>query len=192
LGEERIKSALEIAMEKISGLPELTPEEIIEQKEKEYGPMGESIAQRYLDGRLSDSEMPAELGKYSGEEGLIVRRALVAGLCNELRLDNDGETAGKALQAMKQLTSEKKRIEQVVKDFLKIFSEFAEEREEKFREFAVLAGNALESRGISGSAVRPNMNENRLWQEELGRIRNESEPRLRDLRNKLMQELQTV
>jgi hypothetical protein len=46
--EERIKSAFEIAMERISDLPELTPEEIAAQNEKKYGPIGKVIAGNYV------------------------------------------------------------------------------------------------------------------------------------------------
>src|SRR5512137_2431855 len=59
--EEGIKSAFELAMERISGLPKLTPEEKAEQKEREYAPIGTSIAVKYMDGALADSELPIQL-----------------------------------------------------------------------------------------------------------------------------------
>jgi hypothetical protein len=189
LEEERIKSALEIAMEKISGLPELTPEEIAEQKEKEYGPVGESVAQRYLDGRLTDNELPAELAKHSGEERLIVRKALIASLCSELRLDNDEETIRKVLHAMDLLASNKESFGHAVKDFQRIISEFDEEIEKRFLAFAALAEDALKRIGISGSAVRLNVDENESWIEESGKIRILYEPRLKEVRNRLMHSL---
>jgi SMC interacting uncharacterized protein involved in chromosome segregation len=189
LEEERIKSALEIAMEKISGLPELTPEEIAEQKEKEYGPVGESVAQKYLDGRLTDNELPAELAKHSGEERLIVRKALIASLCSELRLDNDEETIRKVLQAMDHLASNKESFGHAVKDFQRIISEFDEEIEKRFLAFAALAEDALKRIGISGSAVRLNVDENESWIEESGKIRILYEPRLKEVRNRLMHSL---
>jgi predicted component of type VI protein secretion system len=193
LEEERIKSALEIAMEKVSGLPELTAEEIAEQREKEYGPIGEAIAKKFLGGTLADGEILAELSRYSQEPRRIVRRELVAGLCRELRLDNERETAGRALSGMKQLASEKRGLfEAVAKDFLNIFSEFIEKKEKKFREFELLARELIENLGISGSAVRINMNENETWKQELNRIRESYEPRLKKLRNVLTQGLQST
>ena len=50
-----IKSTLELAMEKAAKLPKLTPEEIRERQEREYGPLGRAIAERFLRGELPDS-----------------------------------------------------------------------------------------------------------------------------------------
>ena len=78
MGEEGIKSALEIAMEKISRLPELTPEEIAGQKEREYMPIGEALCQRYLNGAITDKDLSFELEKCHGDKEHIVRRTLVS------------------------------------------------------------------------------------------------------------------
>ena len=73
--EEKIKSALEIAMEKVSDLPELTREEIEEQKEKEYGPVGDAVAKKYLSGTISDGELPPLMSLLNGHP-YLTRMAL--------------------------------------------------------------------------------------------------------------------
>jgi len=60
MGEE-IKSAMEIAMEKVEKLGEATEEERLKWK---YVPEGERLAARYLKQNLN---LLAELGKYDGK-----------------------------------------------------------------------------------------------------------------------------
>ncbi len=189
--EERIKSALEIAMEKISDLPELTREEIEEQKEKEYGPIGEALAMKYLSGTISDSELPLELAHYSEARGRIVRRSLVAGFCREIKLENEESGSARALKGFKLLASEKSGfVERMEDEFRKIIDEYSRIKEEKSRQFEVLAKERLVKLGISGSAVRPNLSEDADWKEQLREIQNLFEARLIDIRTRLMQELQ--
>lgn len=191
--DEKIKSALEIAMEKVSGLPELTREEIEKQKEKEYGPVGDAIGKKYLRGTISDGELPLELTKYSGAQGLIVRRALVAALCRDIGLENDRVIGERALRGLKLLASERSEtVERIGDEFWEIVDEFISIKEEKFREYEVLTLERLGQLGIAGSAVRPNLNEDEHWKEALHKIQDAFEPRLTDIRNRLMQELQSA
>jgi hypothetical protein len=189
--EERIKSALEIAMEKLSDLPELTPEEIQEQKEKEYSPVGEALAKKYLSGAISDGELRVELARHTGEPGEIVRYALAESFCRELHLENDMEISGRALKGLKLLVSGKiKAVERIGNEFREIIEEFDRKTEEDSGQFEVLAIERLGKLGIAGSAIRPNMNEDEHWKEYLHEIQNVFEPRLEDIRNRLMRELQ--
>jgi hypothetical protein len=193
LKEERIKSALEIAMEKLSDLPELTPEDIQEQKEKEYGPVGEALAKKYLSGAISDGELPAELARHTGEPGKIVRHALVEGLCRQLHLENNRKISGRALKGLKLLVSEKSKvIERIGKEFWEIVEEFDKKAEEDSRQFEVLAIERLGKLGIAGSAVHPNMNQEEHWKKYLHQIQNVFEPRLEDIRKRLMRELRSA
>jgi hypothetical protein len=193
LKEERIKSAFEIAMEKLSDLPELTPEEIREQKEKEYGPVGEALARKYLSGSISDSELHLELAGYSGDRGLIIRHSLAESLCRELRLENDGEIGGRALKGLKLLLPENsKAVERIGDEFRNIVDEFSKKKEENSRQFEVMAIERLGKLGIAGSAVRPNLNEDAYWKQHLHEIQNVYEPRLEDIRSRLMREFRSA
>jgi hypothetical protein len=193
LKEERVKSALELAMEKISGLPELTPEEIAEQKEKEYGPVGEAIAAKYLNGTITNHALQAELDKHSQDAASIVRRALITCLCRELRLDNDGEFARRALQGVRPLASGSKDFfEEAERDFQEILSEYMQEKEKRLRKFEIRAKEKLAKIWISGSALRPNLNVDRDWQRESIEIRHFFEQELERLRNSLIERLQSA
>jgi hypothetical protein len=191
--EERIKSAFEIAMERISGLPELTPEEIAAQKEKEYGPIGTTLAVKYMNGTITDSELPIELKRHQEDRRRIIRRALVTSLCREMVLDGTKATAMKALSGIEQIAPEiKDDLRAVEEDYLKTVGEFEAARNERFREFEIMARERMKSFGISGSAVRPNIIENEQWQKELAAIQQSYEPRLSGMRNALIQRLESA
>lgn len=86
--DDEVKSAFELAMERISALPQLTPQEMAEQKEKENAPVGRAIAVKYLNGALSVEDLPAELSRYGEDRQQSIRRALLAVLCREMRFGN--------------------------------------------------------------------------------------------------------
>jgi len=185
--EERVKSAFEIAMEKVSGLPELTPEEIAAQKEKECRPIGQAIANRYLEGLTTVDALPEELDKYQGDRGEMVRRALIRSLCGSIDLE-DPQTASTVMAGITALNPKSRDFFQgKAHDLRQLINQFASEAKAKSNEFATMAIHQLRSLGISGSAVKPNLNENESWQRELAGIRQTYESRLADLTEKLLQ-----
>jgi hypothetical protein len=189
--EERVKSAFELAMERISAMPELTQEEIAAQKEKQYRPVGESIAGRYLKGLLSGSEILKELDKYRDEPRQTVRRGLVYALCAKIHLQEEPETVERALQGLGQLSPGKKSlIEKAEQTFRRIEDAFEQNKDKKSSDFGNAAAKIIETLGISGSAVTPNLNENEDWQKELARMRQTCETWLKALRSELQETLQ--
>jgi len=73
--EKRIKSAWEIAMEKIEKMGELTLKEKREMKEKEYAPKGKVMAERFLDEVIGPRYLEIELQKFKNDEKEIVKKA---------------------------------------------------------------------------------------------------------------------
>jgi len=181
--EEKVKSALEIALEKISGLPRLTPEEVAAQKEMEYRPAGEAICRKYLEGTITCDALPAELARYPGEQ--IVRRALIEGLCRSMQLE-DARKAFMALAGMAAIKTNKSGLVEAGEELRRIIGDFEREQQEKSAGFLTLEKQQLSSLGISGTAVRPNLNESEKLQQELAGIRRSYEPRLEGLRNMLL------
>jgi hypothetical protein len=186
--EERIKSALEIAMERISGLPELTPEDIAAQKEKQYAPIGEALAGKYLSGLLNDDELTSEAARYPADQNKIVRRALLSGLCRTLRPEGEIEAAGRAFMGMSRIAPEKIiLIEKAAERFRTIFRAFDQEKQKKTADMEL---PALQTLGISGTAVQCNPAENAHWLEEVDKLRKTYEFELEALRALLLRELQ--
>jgi hypothetical protein len=186
--EEGIRSALEIAMERISALPELTPEDIAAQKEKEFGPKGEAIAARYMSGLLDEEELFAELDKHGAIQQQIVRRALISSLCQPLQLDGDMTLAGKALSGLSRIAPGKApMIGKAASDYQSIVHEYDREKQ---RQSGKIEAMTLQPLGISGTAVRCNPSENAHWLEALKTLRRAYEPKLEHLRDALRKELQ--
>jgi hypothetical protein len=189
LEEESIKSALEIAMERVSRLPELTPEEIAEQKEKELRPIGQAISNKYMQGQIAEAELSEELNNHQGDKGEIVRSALIAGLCQSIQLE-DVAQATKALQGLASLKKgELQFLEEIKNSFALIKQDFERERQIIFKEQETVFKNRLEIAGISGSAVKPNLVENEDWLHTLNGLCRAYEPRVKEIRNQLTRRL---
>lgn len=188
--DEGIKSALELAMERISSLPQLTPQEIAEQKERDNTPVGNALAARYIAGLLSESELPIELSRFDGERRQIILRAMLASLCREIRLGNSPAIARKALLGAAALVPQANSIcEESMAGFERILEEFEAAREKRSVEFSARAGRRINELGIRGSSVRPNLNEDEEWKQVLEEIGRECEPKLESLRNELLRKI---
>ena len=189
--KRRIKSALEIAMEKIAGMPGLTPEEVTKQKEREYRPIGEAIAKKYLARAVREADLAIELGKYRDDEGQIVRRAFASSLCRSIDL-RDAAGSRRAMQGIELLAGANSRFEEAKKEFEEIFSEFEQKTQQRYTIFETMEKERLRGLGITGSAVRPNVREQADWQQEWSRIRQAYDLRLDKLRKTLMQRAQVT
>ena len=182
--DKKIKSALEIAMERMASIPGLTKEELATQKEREYQPRGAATARRYLQGLLKERDLQTELSKYQGQEGEIVKRAFLLALKQSINLDSKSITL-KALDGISavvpiaDLDETKKKIEVV-------FDEFGQQLEQKVPHYEALEKGRLQQLGISGSAVRPNLEESQAWQEELRQIQSEFDLKLTELKENLL------
>ncbi len=184
--EHRIKSALEIAMEKIARMPHLTPDELIKQKEREYRPIGEAIAKRYLESAIRGTELTGELGKYQGDEGRIVKRAFISSLCQATDF-GDAARSRRAMEGVRILAGANSRFEEVRREFEEISGEFEQETRRRREVFETMEKVRLRRLGISGSAIKPDVREKEDWQQEWGRIQHEYDSRLDKLRKSLMQ-----
>lgn len=188
--EERVKSALEIAMERISGLPELTPAEIAEQKEKEYQPVGEALTNKYMQGILDENGFLFELNKHQGDSGIIVRRALISSLCRSIRLD-DFQATVKALNGLCLLAGDAEDIrEKANAAWIRILDGFEQGKNTTLEKYEASEREKLDALGISGSAVRPNLKENELLKKELDGLCASFEPEMEKLRVMFLQKLQ--
>ena len=143
-----MKSALEIAMERVSGLPELTPEEILEQREKEYMPVGEALGSRYMQDIIDEKSLWFELNRHQGDAGRIVHLAFISSLCRLIRLD-DFHAADKALKGLLVLTDEGDSIRgEACNIWDRLLNDFKMQREKKFQEFELTARKNLASFGF--------------------------------------------
>jgi len=123
-----IKSALEIAMEKIEKLGEVTEEERLQWK---YIPQGEELATRYL---KEDSNLVAELSQYQEN----VRKYIIAGASEILirnislpKNDAAKRSNKRAMDGLKTLKSDKGGVENVYSRIRYLFNHYAEQGEQQ-------------------------------------------------------------
>lgn len=127
MGEE-IKSALEIAMEKVEKLGEVTEEERLKWK---LVPEGEKLAAKYLKQNIN---LLAELGRYEEK----ARKYVVAGaqdiLVRNINLpkrDLDRRNNKKAMDGLKILKNDKVSVENIYSRLRRIFDHYAEQGEQQ-------------------------------------------------------------
>ena len=116
---------------------------------------------------------------------------MVAAFCREIKLENEAPISEGALKGLRQLASEESDlVERMGIEFWTIIGEYSRMKEEKSRQFEVLARERLGKLGIEGSSVHPNLSEDMSWKEHSREIQNSFEPQLASIREKLSQELQ--
>ena len=187
--DERVKSALEIAMERLSGLPELTAEDIAEQREKEYRPVGEALANKFLQGIMDEESLPEEISRYKEDSGRIVIRALISYFCRSIQLD-DLSTTVKALGGLCLLAGGREGIQEKANAaWARILDDFQQRKKRTIQAYEVSEREKLVSLGISGSAVRPNLTENESLNKDLDDLRASLEPEVEKLRAMFLQNL---
>ncbi len=191
MDDETVKSALEIAMERISGLPELTAEEIAEQKEKDYRPLGEALANKYMQAILEEKDLLSGIDKHQGVAGTIVRRALAERLCRSIQLEDFRATV-RAMRGLCRLAVDMEgNREKAAADWTRILDDFERRKNNVLQENTVSEKEKLNALGISGSAVRPNLKDNESLKNKLEELRASFEPELEELRGAYLQQIQT-
>jgi hypothetical protein len=123
-----IKSAREIAMEKVEKLGEATEEERLKWK---YVPQGEELAVRYLKENLN---LVVELGQYEGD----VRKYIIEGTAEVLtrnislpRNDITKKNNRRVMDGLKLLKSDKVSVENVYSKIRYLFNHYAEQGEQQ-------------------------------------------------------------
>ncbi len=120
----QIKSAAEIAQEKLEKIGEPTEEERLKWK---YGPEGEKLAAKYL---KQDANLVSEVGKYEGKA-----REIVAAGISDILLRNIGlprnevarKTNTRAMDGIKILKKDKVAVENVFSKMRKVLDHYVQE-----------------------------------------------------------------
>ena len=123
-----IKSAREIAMEKIGELGEATDEERLEWK---YVPEGERLAGKYL---KKDYNLVAEVDRYEEKVKKYITRGVVNVLIRHIGLpvnDRTKKNNKRAMDGLKALKSDKVSVENVFSKIRGIFNHYAEQGEQQ-------------------------------------------------------------
>jgi hypothetical protein len=126
-----IKSAREIAMEKLEKLGEATEEERLKWK---LEPKGQELAARYL---KEDYNLVAELGKYQENERKFVAAAASEVLVRNVQLPRNEvirRTNKKAMDGLKLVKNDKTAVENAHSRIRQIFTHYTEQGDQQRRQ----------------------------------------------------------
>jgi hypothetical protein len=176
---ERMKSAKEIALERVEKLGRISPEELKEERNRKCAELGRQLTLTYLTAH-NPGEIEGELLKYSGEERNMVERSLWQDMVCKLELGNHDH-----LSFLLELASQMKNeiIGKAGPEISDLFCSYQEAVERDKREIRNEGKNVLHGLRISGDAVGEiNLRAKEEWkgkieatalpyEQELGRIK---------------------
>ncbi len=192
-----IKSALELAMEKVERLGEVTEEERMKWK---YVPEGEKLAARYLKQNLN---LVAELGNY--EESVI--RYIKEGACDilirSINLPKDElakRNNKKAMEGLKTLKSDKIGVENIYSKIRSIFNHYIEEGEQQRKqayqrlkvEFEAKVQQAIQQQLGSVMGIKIDVERQPQFQEEWRKLQTQLDSQYISLLDEYKQELSAI
>jgi len=196
MGEE-IKSALEIAMEKVEKLGEVTEEERLGWK---YVPDGEKLAGRYLKQNLN---MLSELGKFEDRAKKYVMKGAQEVLIRNLELPRNDYLRKKnrrVMDGIKLLKNDKVGVENVFSKVRRIFDHYVEQGEQQRRQayeslkvdVEARIQQALKQQIGTLANVRIDVEKQPQFQEEWRRVLSQMDAQYISLLNEYKQELMAI
>jgi len=193
-----IKSAREIAMEKIEKLGEPTEEERLEWK---YVPEGEKLAAKYL---KQEAELLPELNKYDKKALKYVMKGLNSVLIKNIILpENEAakRTSKLAIDGIKAIKTDKLRVEAVINQIRHLFNHYAENGEKQRKQaynalkkdFQAKLEQALRQQmGSNAANFRIDVEMQPQFQEEWRRLKSQLDSQYLQLLDEYKQELEAL
>jgi hypothetical protein len=192
-----IKSALEIAMEKVEKLEQATEEERLKWK---YVPEGEKLAAGYL---REDCNLVIELGKYEEK----VRRYIIEGagdiLIRNINLPKDDlakKSNRRVMEGLKSLRSDKVAVENVYSKLRQIFNHYVEQGEQQRKqayetlktEFEAKVRQAMQQQFGLTAGVKIDVEKQPQFQEEWRQVQTQIDSQYVKLLDEYKQELSSI
>ncbi len=180
-----IKSAWEIAREKAEKLGKLSAEEIRKQREEKGNSIGKALAEKYLI-KPDLRELTEALNNYQGEEGKIIKQAVIAQLVQAVELKR-GDRLKDISQGLLAFLPEEALT--IVKDIEHLFEEYKQAEQTVKRQIDTEGREILHRFRISGTAIggiNPEAKEE--WQKVLTEFAQPFIDRLNELKQKLLEQ----
>jgi len=192
-----IKSALEIAMEKVEKLEKATDEERLRWK---YIPEGEKLGARYL---KEGGNLVLELGKYEGE----VKRCIIEGaadiLARNINLPRDDlakKNNRRAMEGLKNLKSDKIGVENVYSQLRHLFNHYTEQGDQQRKqayetlknEFEVRVRQAVQQQVGLPVGIKIDVEKQPQFQEEWRKVQTQIDSQYYKLLDEYKQELLAI
>ena len=193
-----IRSAREIAMEKIEKLGEPTEKERLEWK---YVPEGEKLAARYL---KNDAQLLPELGKYDKQAAFYVSKGISAVLIKNINLPRDEATQRinkLAMDGIKAIKTDKAKVETVLSQLRNIFSHYTGQGEQQRKQtyaslkadFQSKVEQALRQQmGGNTAGIRIDVESQPQFQEEWRKLKAQLDSQYLQILDESKQQLETI
>lgn len=163
-----IKSTLEIIMEKTKDLT-LTEEEKKEFKQKDMAGKIKGVIQKFLDGILDLNRLKMEIAALEKDNQDMVSRLVIDELLSRIKPQEDNTLFLQILDIREGIDTAP--IKEILAGFQKRLAE-----EKAVYEKGLM--NSFKNKGISGSAVIPNINADPVWIDNISEMKKEFEEKL--------------
>jgi hypothetical protein len=192
-----IKSAREIAQEKIEKIGEATEEERLRWK---YVPEGEKLAAKYLKQNLS---LTAELGKYEEKVVNYIKEGASGILLRNINLPQSDlvrKNNKKAMEGLKSLKKDKVAVENIYSRIRNLFSHYTEQGEQQRRQayeqlkadFSAKVQQAIQQQMGSAAGIKIDIERQPQFQEEWRKLLVQLDSQYISLLNEYKQELAAI
>lgn len=194
---DEIKSALEIAQEKINELGEITEEERLRWK---YVPEGKTLASKYLN---KGCDLKAELKKYEKKAEVFIKEGLESVLLAGIDLPQNKlaeDRNKKAMDGLKDIKNNKAAVEEVFNNINNIFEHYTgqgkQQRDQAYEslkyDFATKVQQALEQQMGSTAGLDIKVENLPQFQEEWRRVSAQMDMQYLKLLKEYKQELKDI
>ena len=172
-----IKSTLDLVMEKTRNLS-FSSEERKQQIDKEIRSRIRGLLQKFMDQALNADNLRSEYQKLQKDYDLSDNAPLIKEICGQIELGADNHAWFELLHQLK--VADIEGLTSVLREFNEVIDAAARERSK------ILLDKLAEEHFISGTAVVPNLEADKAWQEKASEIRAKFEPLLNQVKTKLL------
>lgn len=194
---DEIKSAFEIAMEKVEKIGKATDDELLQWKST---PEGEKLAAKYL---KQDADLVAELAQYEPKVAKYVIDGAVATLARNINLPRSDiikKTNKRAMDGIKAIKKDKVAVENIFSQIRRFFSHYNEQGEQQRRQayqqvkaaFEVKLQQAIQQQTGSMTGIKIDVEKHPQFQEEWRKILNQLDSQYLKLLDGYRQELLAI
>lgn len=157
-----VKTALELALEKVAKMPKLGSEELEGQKKEQLLSAGSTLANRLLSGKLHQKDLALELTKYPEESQATVRNAILDTLHGMVVLNDPA--ANDRIISLASKVNEKLEAEALRSAIDDVIAAYQQQRRAKQVEMIEMKQEEYAELGISGTGFVPNVCKGEQWE----------------------------
>ncbi|MCG6878255.1 MAG: hypothetical protein LJE96_03780 [Deltaproteobacteria bacterium] len=166
-----IKSTMDIIMEKAKNLT-VTDEDKKEFAAKEAQNRIRGLFQKYLDGVLSLNQFKTELTAFAEDQKQVAEKELLAECFSAMTVEGDNQPLFEVLE---------RALECDIRPVFSVMDAFLEQQRKERNKKALFLIQALKERGVSGSAVIPNLKADSTWRDYLSDMQERFQGELKTL-----------